>query len=384
VAAQLGWSTWAQHHQILEWDQLPGYPQSYMEQLKVKDGQYPELGMASLSDIPSRVGRNMVSRTAGFGRLLARRHISPFWPSPAIAGALILVALGLATSFRKGGQLHDWYFLWHEIIFFVWPWDYRDRFIYAIVPLACLYLWRGAKVLREWSVERREAMGAWFLLVGSLLAVSSAAFVLKIATLPLDVEFARGDRLQPIAAVVFWAIVAVNGLVMMKFRFEGDTLAWWRRISGFVPLGLRFVAVAALTILVGSGLLHQVVWGRENLHPDITKEPFYSEIEAAQWIRAHEPSDRVIMAREQDLVFHYTRRRVVWFPPISDPKVLMDGIRRFHVGVIVVAHHPQSYWLPPEDACFQKLLNTYQSAFHLSHQGSDYGIFEIAPDPSGF
>jgi hypothetical protein len=166
----------------------------------------------------------------------------------------------------------------------------------------------------------------------------------------------------------------------MKVRFSGNGLERWRRMA---PHGLRYAAILVLLILVGSGIWRQITWGRDNLHPDITKQPFYSEIEAAEWIRTHEPSDRVIMAREQDLVFHYTRRRVVWFPPISDAKVLMDGIRRFHVGVIVVAHHSDSYWLPPEDTCFQGLLETYQSVFHLSHQGTDYGIFEIALDPSG-
>jgi hypothetical protein len=67
----------------------------------------------------------------------------------------------------------------------------------------------------------------------------------------------------------------------------------------------------------------------------------------------------------------------VWFPPISDPRVLMDGIRRFHVDVVVVAHHPDSYWRPPEDVCFQSLLHAYGSAFLLSHQGPDYWIFDV-------
>jgi hypothetical protein len=389
VAAQLGWSTWAQRHQILEW-QLPGYPQSYLSQVKVKDGQHPELGMAQLSDIPSRVGRNLLTRTIGFGELLTRRHISAFWPSPAIFGVVILISVGLAASFRNGGQLHDWYFVWEEAIYLLWPWDYRERFLYPVVPLACLYLWRGAKVLRACSILRHKTTGACFLLGGCFLAISSAAFALRMSTFPVDIDHVRGDHLQPIVATLFWVILAVNGVTMIRFHSDRDPQqdahpSGWRLLMARLatPLTLQFVAIPAVAILIGVGIEQQLVWGRDNLNPDITKLPSYSAIEAAEWIRANEPADRVIMAREQDLVFHYTHRRVVWFPPISDPKVLMDGIRRFHVGVLVVTHHPQSYWLPPEDACFEALLQTYGSAFHLSHRGPDYGVFEIAASPNG-
>src|SRR5437667_50653 len=41
-----------------EWS-LPGYPGSYLQQLKLKRGNYPELGMAKWSDIPDRVTTNL-------------------------------------------------------------------------------------------------------------------------------------------------------------------------------------------------------------------------------------------------------------------------------------------------------------------------------------
>ena len=123
LVAQLGWSGWAQRHEALEW-QLPGYPGSYVSQLRVKDGQHPELGLAHVSDIPNRMGRNVVMQAAGFAQLLIRRNISKFWSSPAICGVVIVIAVGLASSLRDAGQLHDWYFLWYECIFLVWPWDY--------------------------------------------------------------------------------------------------------------------------------------------------------------------------------------------------------------------------------------------------------------------
>jgi hypothetical protein len=378
AAAQLGWSVWAQRHQILEW-QLPGYPQSYMSQLKVKNGQYPELGMAHLRDVPTRIEQNIVTRTIGFVQLLTRRYISAFWSSPAIFGVVVLITIGLIASFRQGGQLHDWYFLWHEIIYLMWPWDYRERFLYPVVALACLYLWRGAKVLKGCSILRRKTTGVCFLLFGVLLSISSAAFALRITNSPVDIDHARGDHLQPIAAALFWAILAAVGFIMIRFPSNRQSQPDARPFEWKAPIAVRIAAILVLSVLVGSGIERQFVWGRDQMNPDITKQAAYAEIEAAEWIRAHEPADRVIMARDQDMIFHYTRQRVVWFPPISDATVLMDGIRRFHVGVLVVAHHTQSYWLPSEEACFQQLLQRYGGTFHLSHQSRDSWIFEVGP-----
>lgn len=89
------------------------------------------------------------------------------------------------------------------------------------------------------------------------------------------------------------------------------------------------------------------------------------------------------MAREPDFMFHFTRRRSLWLPPSSDPKVLMDGIRRHHVGIILVVHQAKSYWLPAENACFQSLLRTYPGAFHLAHQHLDTWVYEVVSPLDG-
>jgi len=383
VAVQLGWSLWAQRHQVLEW-QLPGYPQSYLSQLKVKNGQDPELGLATLGDIPSRVERNIVTRAAGLGQILTRRYISPFWPSPAIAGVLILIALGLASSFRKGGELHDWYFLGYEAIFLLWPWDYRDRFLFPIVPLACLYLWRGVKMLRANLIQRPKAFGAAVFVTAAVLGVSSAAFALRQVRFTVETGHPRGDHLQPVAAVFFWTLVAVMGLAIFalcsrrRVRSGAPPVPWLTRISGpRISGALQVAGVLIVAVLVGSGLAGQGAAARFNLRGDIKEQASYGEIEAAEWIRTHEPPDRVIMARDQDMFFHYTGRRVVWFPPISDPSVLFDGIQRYHVGIVVVTYPPSRYWVPSEDVCFQALLRTHNGAFHLDHHDPKYEVYEV-------
>jgi hypothetical protein len=389
LAAHMGWSMWAQRHEILEW-QLPGYPQSYISQLKLKDGHYPELGEAHLSDIPGRVGQNILKRAAGLSQLLIRRNVSKFWSSPAVFGVLLLITVGLVSSVRNGGQLHDWYFLWYEFIFMVWPWNYGDRFLIPVMPLACLYVWRGAKTLKDYSVHQPRALSVGLVLLSALLCISSAAFALGRLAFPVNPQHVRGDHLQTIAATLFWGILTVIGFWMLKshslnhFRdVSGRSPRLSRIVESGIPLALRLGAVSVIATLVLSGTLQALAIGRDNLNPDITKQPGYPMIEAAEWIRTHEPPDRVIMARDSEYIFHFTHRRVVWFPPISDPRVLMDGIRRHHVAVVLVVHHSENYWLPAEDACFQSLLQAYPHAFRLIHQGLDTWVYEGGAPAAG-
>jgi Dolichyl-phosphate-mannose-protein mannosyltransferase len=384
LAAQLSWGEWAQDHQVLEW-QLPGYPNSYFSQLKVKDGQHPELGEAHIGDIPRRVAQNIVTRTVSLGQVLTHRYISGFWPSPAICGVVILISIGLASSFRNAGQLHDWYFLWYELIFLFWPWDTKDRFLFPVVPLAVLYLWRGAKVLWNYSTRHPKIAGVCLVLAASFLALRSAEFAFRVTTLTTNMRHAMADRLEPVAATLFWVILAVIGAGMLAYPAlrssrMGAALAWLRRhTESNVSLPMQFVLILAIALLVEQGARQILIRGRDNLQPEITGEPMYPEIEASAWIKTHEPGDRVIMAREPEFVFHYTQRRVVWFPPISDPDVLMDGIRRHHVAVVVVAHHSPSYWLPTEEDSFQSLLRSYGTSFQLRHQGPENWIYEVVP-----
>src|SRR5262249_30084932 len=103
----------------------------------------------------------------------------------------------------------------------------------------------------------------------------------------------------------------------------------------------------------------------------------YPDIEAAQWLQSHTDSSAVIMARKEDLVYHYSRRKVLWFPPSSDPNLLMEGICKHHVSEIVVVEREGSYFLPSDEDCFASLVRSYPDAFHLVHCGSRNRIFQV-------
>jgi hypothetical protein len=142
------------------------------------------------------------------------------------------------------------------------------------------------------------------------------------------------------------------------------------------------VGALALAVLVGVGVARQVSVGRENLRFDITRETNYPDVAAGQWIRTHTPTTAVVMARQLDVIYHYGRRRVVWFPPLRDPRQLMEGIRRHGVEFVVVTDKKESYWLPPDQDCFEALASAYPRAFRLVHEESRLEsrlrIFQIA------
>jgi hypothetical protein len=127
--------------------------------------------------------------------------------------------------------------------------------------------------------------------------------------------------------------------------------------------------------MVATGVWAQVREGIDNLHrvPEMD-----ANIEAAQWVRAHSAPDAVVMARWESMVYHYSGRRVIWFPASTDPSLLMAGIRRFHISLIVLTEGDSdgSYWTPSDRRCFGTLLRTYPEMFHQVHRGGHEQIYE--------
>ena len=114
----------------LEWS-VPGYPRSYLSQLMLKNGNDPELGMATLREIPVRVVHNALDDTGLLGQVLLHRGIDEAWMSAAVVGPLLLILLGWGYSvWPSGGGLHDWYFAAYELIYLLWPWRLEPRFFF--------------------------------------------------------------------------------------------------------------------------------------------------------------------------------------------------------------------------------------------------------------
>jgi hypothetical protein len=379
VVAQGAWMGWVATHEVVEWP-IGGWPRSYVSQLGVKSGNRPELGPASLSDIPPRVARNLTEHTAGLMTLLTHlEYVNPVWFSPLILGPLLLIFVGLGISmWPGGGRVIEWYFVAHQAIYLLWPWDLELRFMVPIAPLAGLYLWRGGRRLVGWALREPRAAGAATVLVG-LPAAGHAAFTAW-----------RSGGVQVALSAVFWALLVAAATVVVLIGPDRRS-AVAGRLRAALPGPLPLLRVAAVSVLgalcilvvtteVGIGIAREARLGRENLAFDLTRRPSYPDVEAGRWIEAHTAGSAVVMARQVDVVYHYARRRVIWFPPISEPRTLMDGIRKHGVQFVIVSHRDVSYWLPPEEACFEALASAYPDSFRLVHTGPRFRVFAVALD----
>jgi hypothetical protein len=194
VLVQLAWSTWATPRQFSEWP-IGGYPKPYLAQLTVKNGNEPERGAASLRDIPARVVHNVTDRAAALDYLATGKGtFATRWFLPWIAGPILLIVVGLAVSIRRsGGTLAEWYFIIHEVIYLLWPWDFEIRFFLPVAPLACLYVCRGAEAcltlarrLGVWPGERVRRV---------TVVAAMTVFVALVANgLVRETEVARNNR----------------------------------------------------------------------------------------------------------------------------------------------------------------------------------------------
>jgi hypothetical protein len=368
---QAAWMYWAGQHQYHEWP-IAGYQEHYLAQLRLKNANAPDLGFATGTDILARPIHSADDIVAALVGLFTHKEMAPAWYAPGTLIPLACLLLGLAYSFRGGGGLLEWYFIVYQGIFLVWPWDFERRFFLPVAPLAFLYLWRGALYLYRLARRLPGLMGA---------AGVTLAFGGGIAT------FASGRRVehpQMQLCLIGWLLVAVVSLALLWIgRERMERVARLLRVQiqfGARPVRLwQTVAVAAVGLICILGVRSQVQIGRANLDSDLTKDDFsYPDIEAAEWIKAHTAASAVIMARKDDIVYHYSHHRVIWFPPSHDVDMLMDGIQRHHVKYVVVHYGNDTYWRPPADECFTALARAYPASFHLVHRGPHNSVFEVS------
>lgn len=368
----------------LEWPSLPGYPRPYLQQLLVKSGNYPELGMATPGDIPRRIWKHLDNQADLLVGLVARHGIKES-KTFVIIIPILLVGIGWARGLLRDREaLIAWYFAGYEFIYLLWPWEMEHRFFLPVAPLACMYLWQGLGCVPWLAATRRRWLGAVFAMGSLLLGISGWHW--------MWVHPSEGMGLYPDeVAAALWTILspcfawmACTGKPLSSL-FDGSRPAeWWNRYVGRLRVPLTPAVVLATACLILLGIPTGVEIARQNIgYENLVRAgntsviPMWPEVEAGQWLRSHAPADSVIMARHLPIVYHYAERSSVWFPPISDPATLMSGIVRHHVDYVVVIQHSDSYYLPDDGYCFDRLLATQHGAFRLVFRDGKLRIFEV-------
>jgi hypothetical protein len=373
MATQAGWMHYAAQHQFTEWP-VHGYQEHYAAQLKLKLGNDPEQGMATIGDVLLRPINTADDNAAALVALLTRKMQSPAWYSPTVLIPLLLIIIGLGSSFwPSGGDLLDWYFLSYEGMYLFWPWNFELRFLFPVVPLACLYLWRGMVTLWQLATDKPRQTGSAFIILATVGIAGSNLWGWGIAH--PRVVWCIGIWAF-IGAVSIW--VAVGG--RDRIRKVSTAMEKAMSIGGSSLPRWQFLAASIVTILFAVGVYQQFVIGMTNVNFNLENDISYSDIEAAQWVKAHSDPSTVVMARKEDLVYHYSQRRIVWFPPTGNAQLLMDGIRKYHVQLVVVVDDnlTDSYWKPPTQISFQILAKAYPDTFRLVHAMPHEKIYAVS------
>ena len=373
----------------LEWS-LPGYPRSYMQQVKVKDGRHPELGMAKWSDLPGRVTTNLMAEGDILARLLLRHGVDRTNITVVIVPFLLIV-IGWTYSVVKtrGMELVDWYFAGYEFIYALWPWTMDTRFILPIAPIACFYMWRGINGAIFLSRTKPRVVGILWLPAAVLLTIFGTHWI--YAHRNSGNRYLSAKLLIPVwlisAGIAAW--MAYTGKSVFSVETSSRVGTWLKQPLSTWRLSplhlLRYSVCLIVTALVLIGIVSDTRIARENLHAQDfssvaetgTYEFLTTEVEAGVWLRSNTPSDSVVMARHWPTVYHYARRKLVWFAPISDPPVLLQGIVRHGVNYVVVVKHGTPYYLPDDDYCFDRLLAIYQDRFRLVLERANLRIFKV-------
>src|SRR5260370_22569144 len=126
---------------------LPGYPQSYVSQLKLKLGIYRELGFANATDVLSRVKTNVGERTAALAEILTAHWIHRSYSSLAVAIPLVLAVVGVVDSLlgATGPDILAWYFVGFEFIYILWPLQFEFPFLVPKTVLSRFFIYFGAR-----------------------------------------------------------------------------------------------------------------------------------------------------------------------------------------------------------------------------------------------
>jgi hypothetical protein len=368
LGAEAAWLSWSERHPVSLWP-VHGFQESYVAQLKLKNGNYPELGMATWRDVLKRPLENEDDMVTSIAGLLAHKQIAPAWYSPATVIPLALMLIGLAFSFRKtGGGIAEWYFVSYQLLFLFWPWDFELRFQLPIAPLAALYLWRGGRLSWRWVQRTPRAAGTIGGIVAAFGILSSSVWGWRIL------------HPRPLICVGMWllagclsAVILAGGPELMrKLSLLSDRVVSVGRVR---LSGVEIAGAVPMTCLLATGIWMQTAAGVENLRRLPEMNP---NIEAAKWIRGHSAPDAVVMARWEALVYHYSGHRVIWFPASTDPELLMAGIRRHHIRLVVVSEdEDNSYWKPSDSYCFQVLAYAYPMSFQQVHMGAHERVYEL-------
>lgn len=184
---------------------------------------------------------------------------------------------------------------------------------------------------------------------------------------PFELRFAL--PLAPLACLYLWRGGHVLAHVAARWRAPAPWMRW-----SATPLRHFAAGLVALAAFLGLARQWETAQANRRFAPEQHLQ--YARALAGQWLAANTPPTSVVMARQMAVIYHHSKRRAVWFAPISDVRVLMQGIQRLGVSYVIVAKGFNYYW-PSDAECMQALLAHYPRAFRVVHEAPRFSVFEV-------
>lgn len=365
------WVMWTAHTKN-EIESRGGRAGTYIDNFWAKDPHQPELGRATVPDLLSRVGDNLVIHAAHLAEILTRiRWIQQVWYSPFVWGVAGLIALGWAGSVADNRDgFAPWYFSAYMFVYLFWPFDEGPRFMLPVVILAVLYLWRGARFLKS-GLTRQPKDCLWY---GFIIGAGLTGY----ATFDI-VRSAGPAGLQSKFILMFWFLFALLTAMGSGVFHKKLGAMMTKSLQAFLvgKLARPIVMIGVFALLI-SGLGVQFAMALENLNINPQTFVHYPSTQAANWIARHALPSDVIMAQQIALIHRITGRRVVSFTVSSDPHKILAEIRKRQVKFLVVnTSNKMTYYLPTEAERLKLLQSSYPTMFELVHSERSLQIFRL-------
>jgi hypothetical protein len=254
-----------------------------------------------------------------------------------------------------------------------------------VSALACLYMWRGGRALISCAENSPRVLGIVWLPLAALLITGAGLWMYGYGI----ARNLYNSGIEDEVSLVVWLLSAslAAWMVWANHGWLTPPPIFWRRRSnqtGILQMSpqriVKLFGMLAVPGLIVLGLTIQLASGRANL--DLNSETNHPgpDVPAGEWARSHTDIQAVVMARLVPTVSHYSDRKVIWFPPSSDPQLLMEGIRKHKVNFVIVVRREYNYYLPSDDDSFALLLKTYPAGFRLVGQHPEFRVFQVVVD----
>jgi hypothetical protein len=298
--------------------------------------------------------------------ILTAHWIYRSYASMAVAIPAVLAVVGVIDSLfgGTGEDILAWYFVGFEFIYIFWPWQFELRFLFPNTVLACLFIYRGARKMAyglALPAPRRRASTRLHTLCGSLRTAGQLGHPVCRVQSNFCRILVRGIALSVWVICESPPTLDLSGRPVFSGRFYGS-------------LSLTFLQVGATWV---SALLYRAI--SKTTRANLAFEEEAGVPDVLRTDRLHTDPLDVITARHVPLAFHYSQRKVIWFAPIVRPQVMMEGFRRLGIRYVIVVDRDFSYYLPPDEVCFDMVQRAYPNAFRLVAQFGQARIYEVIP-----